>query len=146
MRDDILSVNNSNLFSLPSYDFNTKIYCEYNCIYVVRRAAHLSARSAGRAVKGNGERYERNCLRAPPAGADSKATAGSDGRTVKGFTVACLHKRGSVPGEARNADGGSAGEHKHWQRVYCTLLKRMDDVMERSVMKEVMNEVACSTQ
>ncbi len=48
------------------------------------------------------------------AGVASKTTNGSDGHTVKGFYVACLHKRGYVPINARNAASDPTGElNKH---------------------------------
>ena len=39
-------------------------------------------------IKATGMRYEWKWRREPPDGADSKATVGSDGRTVKGLNVA----------------------------------------------------------
>ena len=61
-------------------------------------------------AKGNGATLGAELTQqAPPDGASSKATKRSDGSTVKGIYVACLHKPGFVPINSCNAAGGSDG-------------------------------------
>lgn len=63
-------------------------------------------------LRDKGVKDERIWLVSVTAGVDSKTNVVSDGHTVKGFSVACLHKPGFCAKNGLNAASDTQGEQK----------------------------------